>query len=316
MPRTLTILVLMLLGSTSALAQRWAEVSLPAPYNQGYYLDIYFLPGNANYGWACDEFYGYVIRTTDGGTTWQGAVAKPGDSLHLEYIQFLNTSVGYCSGPGGAFKSTDGGASWTELALPDTLNNIWGGWFRDTNTGWFTGGGCGRNGFLRTTDGGATFSVFIDTTIKRSNMADPLWQSTFNTDEVWAIGNGTLWKSDDDGVTWYVDGYTGGTSPWHEELTISGSTFMVAGATNNCPPSDFNGGCIRTSTDGGQLWTQYNTGRDMFGVHLLNDSTAWASGTYGSVYYTSNTGVPWIPYSPVRSICPLIEKPICFLWQA
>ena len=219
-------------------------------------------------------------------------VLPAGQRCHLEYIQFLNQNVGYTSGPCGAFKSTDGGASWTELYL-DSAAIIWGGWFRTADVGWFTGGYCGIGKFYRTTDGGQTFTVYTDTTITRSNLSDPLWMPDMPAGVVYAIGNGTLWTSDDDGITWGAVGYTGTTSPWHEELARYGESFCIPNATSNCTNGNYNSGGMRFSTDAGQSWRNYETGDDMFGTFLLDESRAWASGWNGNVWYTSDKGANW-----------------------
>ncbi len=288
---TIVASFILLFGVVPGHAQRWEKMPLAAPYSSGFYLDVFFLPSNTQLGWACDQLNGYIVKTTNGGATWVGMTSiKAG--CHLEYIQFLDANTGYCSGPCGAFKSTNGGATWTEIVAPATYK-IWGGWFRDANNGWFTGGGCGRNTFLHTTDGGATFNVYIDTLITRSNMCDPLWDAGMAANEVYAAGNGTLWKSLDDGQTFNVFSYTGATSPWHEELAHFGSSFAVACAGNNCSTTDYNGGGMRFSVDNGATWRHKETGEQVFGVHLLDAQTAWAAGFNASVHYTSDGGQNW-----------------------
>lgn len=273
-------------------AQRWEQVQLSAPYDSGYYLDIYFLPSQPQYGWACSQDSGYVVRTTNGGQTWMGSRVVQSGFCHLEYIQFLNTQVGYCTGPCGVYKSTDGGASWFELNLgyPDSM--VWGGWFKDEYEGWATGGSCGVNNFYHTTDGGTSWERFRDTTVKRSNMSDPLWQGDMPAGTVYAVGNGTLWKSTNSGSTWSPDSYTGTTSPWHEEISKLGNTIMVSCAGNNCG-SDYTTGGMRWTHDGGSNWYEFNTGSDMFGVYLLSAQHAWAAGYAGNVWQTLNGGTSW-----------------------
>ena len=170
----------------------------------------------------------------DGGKTWQGTqVLAAGGACHLEYIQFLNQNVGYCSGPCGIFKSVDGGATWQDIKPPGSPF-IWGGWFRNANEGWFTGGGCGYNAFLRTMDGGATFQMFLDTNEKRSALSDPYWDATMPANTVYAIGSGTLWRSQSDGVNWQVLAYTGTSAPWHEELAMYGNAICVPAGGTKC----------------------------------------------------------------------------------
>ena len=197
------LLFLVLLGSASSMrAQRWEKVTLPAPYNTGYYLDIFFLPSDPSRGWACDQRGGYVIRTVDGGKTWAGVKVDPAlNACHLEFVQFLDANLGYVSGPCGVYKSIDGGVTWTSIH-PDPSVSLWGGVFRSATEGWFAGGGgCGNNVVFRTMDGGGTYTRFTDTTIKRSVLSDPYWDATLPPNTVYAVGSATIWKSEDDGVT-------------------------------------------------------------------------------------------------------------------
>ena len=216
------MLIFSALCTVPSTAQRWEKAKIPAPYDSGYYLDIFFLPSNLNLGWACDQRGGYVIRTVDGGQTWQGVkIDAAKAACHLEYIQFLDPLVGYCSGPCGMYKSVDGGITWRDIK-PANSPFVWGGHFRNAQEGWFTGGGCGYNAFFKTMDGGTTFQMFVDTNEKQSALADPYWDATMPANTLYAIGSGTVWRSQTDGVNWQVLAYTGASSPWHEMQYGSG----------------------------------------------------------------------------------------------
>lgn len=278
-------------AASAQTAQRWKKVALPSPYDGGYYLDIFFLPSDPNLGWACDQYRGYVVRTTDGGATWRGTTVPGGGNCHLEYIQFLDANVGYCSGPCGMFKSTDGGATWSSIK-PAGSPIIWGGWFRSATEGWFTGGGCGSCTFLKTTDGGTTFTTITDTTIKRSVLSDPYWAADMAPGEVFAIGSGTLWRSNDNGDTWQVHAYTGTNSPWHEELAMVGQSVLIPNDRERCGSLPVNPG-MRFSPDRGQTWRNFVTGEPMYGTFLHDAQRGWAAGQSEAVYYTSDAGQTW-----------------------
>lgn len=292
--RTLvTTLFVALALAVPAMAQRWVSVPLPAPYDGGYYLDIFFLPTDPDYGWACDQTKGYVVRTTDGGSTWRGVSIA--DDCHLEYVQFLDRDTGYCSGPCGIYRSVDGGATWSADLTPmiDTVKaNVWGGWFRTTTHGWAMGGNCGRTTFMRTTNGGQTWAVQTDTTVKESKGADPLWLPEFPDGTVYGIASGMLWRSQDSGTTWSKVATTGAGKPWHEELAMYGGSIFVPCAVDGCAPNDNVRG-VRFSLDTGRTWSTFRTPADMFGTSLLDARTAWAAGYNRNVWYTSDAGRSW-----------------------
>jgi len=297
--RAIVLVTLFALSSLTLIAQRWERVNLPKPFDNAYYLDVYFLPSNPQYGWAVDQHHGYVIRTTDGGRSWSGDSVKQDhkDDCHLEWVQFLDENLGYCSGPCGIYKSIDGGHTWTADLRPDNVST-WGGWFRNATEGWVTGGGiCGRNVFLKTVDGGANWTKFVDSSEKNSKMTDPLWLPGFPAGVVYAIGSGLIWVSDDDGATWAPHVRTGTTSPWHEELAMNGASICVPSSGTGCNGANGTnggtGGGIRTSDNNGVTWRDFNTGQPMYGTFLVTPRIGWASGYNRSVYYTGDAGNTW-----------------------
>ncbi|MFM7158620.1 MAG: YCF48-related protein, partial [Bacteroidota bacterium] len=87
-------------------AQYWNKVNLPTGYANNYWLDIFFLPGNTQLGWACG-FNSSVVRTTDGGNTWTGVKVTLAQNPMLESIHFVSSQIGFTSGPQGVWKSID-----------------------------------------------------------------------------------------------------------------------------------------------------------------------------------------------------------------
>jgi|GEM_PF-373674 len=268
-------------------AQRWEKVvSIPQPYLSNYWLDVYFLPSNPSYGWVCG-FNGMVIRTTNGGNSWEGATISGAN--HLEGIHFPSENIGYTSGLDGLFKSTNGGASWFEVSPPSMTSTMWGCYFLDNNNGFVIGGGCLSNQeFWKTTDGGSTWSVFVGS-LPNSGLTDLIVYSMFGTG--YASSSGWIWETTDGGNTWAPMSNTG-PNDWQEEITKVGNSFLVP-TSSGCQGGSGGGG-MRFTTDMGASWNRYNTGVRMFGSFLLSSQTGWVSGDFRNVWYTTDGGQNWI----------------------
>ncbi len=286
--KILYLLTLLIIFSTGVLqAQRWQKVlSIPQPYLSNYWLDVYFLPSNPNYGWVCG-FGGMVIRTTDGGNTWAGSTINGAN--HIEGIHFPSVNIGYTSGQEGIFKSTDGGANWFEVTPPSATTTLWGCYFIDNNNGFVIGGGCSMNQeFWRTTDGGNSWTSFIGN-LPNSGLTDLIVYSMFGSG--YASSSGWIWETTDGGVTWSPMSNTG-PNDWQEEITKVGNSFLVP-TSAGCTGGNGGGG-MRFSTDFGASWNSRNTGVRMFGSFLLSSQTGWVAGDNQNVWYTTNGGQDWV----------------------
>ncbi len=281
------VVIGVLLCGGLAWAQYWQRVPLPGQYDANYWLDVFFLPSNPQYGWICG-FNGMVVRTTDGGRTWQGTQIP--NAYQLESIHFVTPQVGYTSGPEGIWRSTDGGATWIQVTPQDTQQRaFWGTYFLSPTVGMVIGGGCGgtTQRFYRTTNGGATWSVFVGSE-PNSGLTDVI---LYPDGSGIAVSSGRLWRTSDSGQTWEVFATTG-SAVWQEELTHVGQSYLLPFAGTSCSGQG-NAGGMRFSTDGGASWREYNTGQPMFGAFLLTPTKGWACGYNGSVYYTADGGQTW-----------------------
>ncbi|MBK9246881.1 MAG: hypothetical protein IPM69_01905 [Ignavibacteria bacterium] len=322
---TIFVVVLFIfLGGTSQMSAQWKKVAnLPAPYDQGYYLDVYFLPSNPLYGWVCG-FDGYMLRTTDGGLTWQGVTITffdPQDSRApmLESVSFVTPLIGYTSGKHGIYKTSDGGVNWTDVT-PQNIDRqrLWGCFFLNTNVGLVVGGGCpyfdpvqkvvrrDNQSFYRTTNGGNTWAEFRGG-YDNSGMTDAMIYSENGLG--YASSSGMIWNTLDGGKTWKEFSPTG-TNDWQEEITNIGSSFLVPTAGTSCDGGG-TGGSLRFSTDNGLSWKRYSTGESMYGTFLSNLMTGWGVGSNRAVYYTNDGGVSW-----VNRNCVLKQKTVSMIFTS
>ncbi|MBE2188122.1 MAG: choice-of-anchor D domain-containing protein [Candidatus Kapabacteria bacterium] len=284
---TITVVLILILGSTTSYSQRWEKIqNLPDAFKNNYWLDIFYLAPQNTHGWACG-FNGMVVRTTNGGQTWSGSIVP--NAYHLEHIHFPTTQIGYTSGPDGIFKSKDGGISWEEIT-PDLIStDYWGCYFMDANFGILVGGGCGRSQkYWRTTDGGSNWTYF-ENGVNHSGLTDVIMYDKAGLG--FAVSSGLLWKTTDGGFTWDSLALSG-TYIWHEELTHSGTSFLLPYAGTNCQGGGNDGG-MRFTTNSGSSWNNFQTLQPMFGAFILGDREGWACGNNTSVFYTSDAGVTW-----------------------
>src|SRR5688500_16911107 len=97
--RVLPVLLFLLLVPC-ALDAQWKEV-----HNGGgvFYNEVFFI--DADYGWVT-EMGSSVVRTTNGGATWQTSTLPSATGSANRDISFVSRLVGYVSGSDGIWKST------------------------------------------------------------------------------------------------------------------------------------------------------------------------------------------------------------------
>src|SRR4029079_7692188 len=92
-------------------------------------------------GWRTNDSIQTILKTSDGGATWNILRDVPG--YWLKSIYFTDPNHGYAVGEHGvALRTTDGGNNWSQMTLPGNTNqrNFNTVFFLNTNIG-FIGGG-------------------------------------------------------------------------------------------------------------------------------------------------------------------------------
>ena len=236
--------------------------------------NVYY--SDASTCWAAG--YNGLIKTSDKGETWTSKLEGYG----LLDIYFLNSDIGWTIGLSGTiFKTTNGGNDWIKLNN-DFNFHFEKVYFTDENNGYIIG----KNYFLKTTDGGVSWTSEQPT--------DHILQTMFfiNADTGWIAGNeGVILKTTDAGSTWEYQQMNGTAYGTLTSLCfIDENTGWASGSG-----LDINGGIILKTTDGGNNWVLQHNGynRFIYSVFFSNSSSGWAVGDEGIMFSTYNGGSDW-----------------------
>ncbi len=160
------------------------------PLPQGNILEaVHFV--NATTGTAVGWF-GTILRTTDGGSTW--VVQTSGTTDFLYGVSFTDATTGTAVGTGGTIlRTTDGGSSWVSQSS-GTTRVLFGVSFADATTGTAVGD---VGTILRTTDGGSSW-------VSQTSGTTVLWGVSFaDATTGTAVGDGgTIHQTTNGGSSW------------------------------------------------------------------------------------------------------------------
>lgn len=170
--------------------QHWRAVASPA---QATLTGLYFLDDKR--GWAVGHD-AVILRTEDGGNTWQQVYSAPDEQRPLLDVWFADSRQGLALGAYAAFLQTsDGGKTWQPRKILDEDKHL-NALARAADGALYIAGEAGT--LLRSTDGGANWEP----------LASPYKGSFFGVlalkdGGVLAFGmRGNIFRSDDQGKTW------------------------------------------------------------------------------------------------------------------
>ncbi len=283
LPIALLPLLLLLLPSRGF--AQWKKLTA---YSSSFFNEVFFLD-NSN-GWIT-QFNTTILHTTDGGNSWQTGTLSGGSGSFNRDICFVTSSVGFISGDDGIWKSTDGGANWTNITPAVAIVGSTCNWFIDGSVGVYGFGNCADSTvtFCRTLNGGSTW-----TSVTYTHTVDvAVGGMTYRNGAFYAAGgNGKTWRSLDSGATWtmVVDGSAG----WQEDMVSSSSGGLFTASANGSSCGSIGGGKVMRSNDGGLTWSASNfPSVVMWGVTMYSSSEGWACGDGGHAYKTTDGGATW-----------------------
>ena len=269
---------------------------------------------------SVDSYYGCgVLRSIDGGTTWEQQGASVFDSPFVSGATISKVVVDRASAGStttttvfvtsniGIYKSTNSGQTWTVLTtgLPTPGSSLTGG-FSDmvadtTAPGTFyavTSRGSSSAGAYKTTDGGATWTKLTLPMSGNGRMNMAISQSSPQTLYVSAENATTsallgIWRTNDRGVTWTqlsASGASCSTQCWYDQHIHVDPT--------NPEIVYFGGFSLYKSVNGGASFTDIggaiHVDHHSFAFDPVNPAIIY-SGNDGGIYRSANGGTAWTP---------------------
>ena len=234
-----------------------------------------------NTGWVVGNI-GVVLKTTDGGSSWEAQEMPTTCSFNDVY--FTSSTTGCVVGSdaweiGIIFNTVDGGSTWSSQEADETLNDVF---FLDNSTGWVAGGS--GSILYSSNEGTAWTSIESGTDINLQSVffldQDNGWVTTTNGNIRYTTNGGTTWNgssiSPPPGSTaWYdIVVFLGGNSGW-----VIGEKDLASGAI---------------AAYGGSDWSiiQDLSYAGLYGMDFYDDLTGWIVGDSGTILNTTN-GISW-----------------------
>lgn len=229
---------------------------------------------NENVGYICGT-NSTVVKTTDGGLTWNQKTSPVGTAVSLYTMQFVNPDTGwvfvnYIFSGINAYKTTDGGDTWQPQQAGTA--GIMAACMVDANVGYVTMNPSNKP-IYKTTNGGTTWDAV--TTPLLGNIYAVKALDANNVYIGQSFGANRVAKSTDGGATW------------------TSIALPVAIDIHSIDFKDVNNGyvagnmvsTVARTTDGGVTWTWDNLHiPTLVKVKYGNADTVFALGTFGSVY--------------------------------
>jgi photosystem II stability/assembly factor-like uncharacterized protein len=237
------------------------------------------------------DFSGNVFRSSNAGLTWAEAFNSPGPQpgyLGNPLPSFATEQTGYIGfGPGFIIKTTDGGASWTQISSGTGVSLLDIDRFSNGNLV-----AVGESGTLLTGDGVTAWILrekFSPYNIRAVDVVSG--NNVVAVDE-----GGQVFISQNGGVNWSQTNSTPANLPLAEDIQF---TSLLDGWVIGQGYMD---GALYHTTDGGDTWAPVT---DFMGAYVAVDvqgTKVWAANVTGLYYYSSDNGGSWsmgeLPGSP------------------
>jgi len=250
--------------------------SLPLGIIMGYISSIVFTDVDTGYAVGGGQFFyppysvGTILKTTDGGMTWNNW--NPGLTHPLWSVQFPDKNTGYAVGFSSIYKTTNAGVSWDSLPVMSQyeLTSVF---FSDSINGFMVA----DHGYIfKTINGGS------DWIIQNSGTTNYLSSVYFlNALTGYAVGgNGTILKTTNGGNNWITQ--NSGASSFLSSVYFTDSVTGYAVGQNGIILQTADGGANWISQTSPALWSRQ--------VYFASPDTGYTVGDGGIILKTTNGG--------------------------
>ena len=248
---------------------------------------VFFL--DSKRGWAGGDD-GFLIRTEDGGATWNRQRVDTNDAINDVY--FRDKERGFLIAGNAIFMTEDNGIRWTEARrfasseFDGAAVELYCIRFSSKKKGWVVGSISKHDRVIDsilvyTDNAGETWQR------QRTPSSTELIHVDFDNDKRgWIVGNGgTILFTNDAGDTWTRQNSGTNVTLYHVDFR-NDKRGIAVGAK----------GTLLRTVDGGSTWSpmQTNVPATLLSVEFVNEDEAWAVGRGGTILRTEDGGASWL----------------------
>jgi photosystem II stability/assembly factor-like uncharacterized protein len=251
---------------------------------------VFFIDENT--GWMCSESqnYGYIYKTTNGGSSW--TVQHSAIFTFFYDIYFTDLNNGIAAGINGQlYRTTNGGSNWAVI-LPYNFSKgyLYKIFFVNSVVGWCVGS---NSTIIKTTDGGLNWTIQLEG--NGYTYQSPIYDAHF-----WDIENGItilnntdtykILKTQNGGIDWLEIG--NGLGQIFSIHFIDQTIGFISGKKQD---GTFQ---LLKTTNGGNTWSEIPNSSKLpvtifdSDIHFKNQNEGWVT-IYGSktgIFYTNDGG--------------------------